>query len=298
MRLLWLLVISALFAAPAAAAPNVLVSIKPLHSIVAAVMEGVGEPALLLNGAASPHSYALKPSDARKIAQADVIFWTGPSVETFLETPLANLASRARVVALANAPGVMRLQARAGGVWEGDEDANGAEAIDGHVWLDPRNAIAMARDVARTLAAVDAAHAPLYSANAERFAIGSMRLDAQLAGELAVLHGRPYLVFHDAFHYFENRYGLSPAGAVTVASDRPPGVRRIETLRARIKAAGPICLFSTPQFSPRLVSALTQGSAAKTAELDDLGADLVPGPKLYEALLTRVAGALRACMLP
>jgi zinc transport system substrate-binding protein len=162
--------------------------------------------------------------------------------------------------------------------------------------LDPRNAIAMAGAIARTLAAADASHAELYRANSEAFAQRVMRLDAELARSLAPVRGRPYLLFHDAFHYFEARYGLSPMGAVTVASDRPPGVRRVEILRARIKVAGAICVFSTPQFSPRLLPALTEGSAARSAVLDDLGADIPAGPRLYEALLARIAESLRSCL--
>jgi zinc transport system substrate-binding protein len=280
------------------AAPQVLASIKPLHSIVAAVMQGAGTPGLLLTGAASPHSYALKPSDARKIARAQVIFWAGPAIETFLQTPLTNLGHQARIVALADAPGVVRLPARKGGLWEGDADEDTSAGIDGHVWLDPGNAIAMAQTIARTIAAVDPAHAQLYAANAAAFAQAVKRLDRELAASLTPLHGRPYLVFHDAFHYFEAHYGLSPAGAVTAASDRPPGTRRVEDLRARIKRSGPICVFSSPQFSPRLVSALIEGSAARPGILDDLGADIPPGPGLYATLLSRIAGSLRSCLTP
>jgi zinc transport system substrate-binding protein len=259
-------------------------------------MEGAGTPELLLTGAASPHSYALKPSDARKIARADMIFWTGPVLETFLATPLATLGRRARVVALSDAEGVTRLPARKGGVWEADEDDDSLGGIDGHVWLDPRNAIAMAGDVARLLGAADPSHAKLYAANSQAFVARVMRLDAQLSRELEPIRPSPYLLFHDAFHYFEARYGLSPMGAVTVASDRPPGVRRVEILRARIKAAGAICVFSTPQFSPRLLPALIQGSAARSAVLDDLGADIPAGPELYEALLVRISEQLRSCL--
>jgi zinc transport system substrate-binding protein len=280
------------------AAPQVLASIKPLHSIVAAVMQGAGTPGLLLTGAASPHSYALKPSDARKIARAQVIFWAGPAIETFLQTPLTNLGHQARIVALADAPGVVRLPARKGGLWEGDADEDTSAGIDGHVWLDPGNAIAMAQTIARTIAAVDPAHAQLYAANAAAFAQAVKRPDRDLAASLTPLHGRPYLVFHDAFHYFEAHYGLSPAGAITVASDRPPGTRRVEDLRARIKRSGPICVFSSPQFSPRLVSALIEGSAARPGILDDLGADIPPGPGLYATLLSRIAGSLRSCLTP
>jgi zinc transport system substrate-binding protein len=300
MRLAMIALFFGLFSASAyaAPAPDVLVSIKPLHSIVAAVMQGVATPELLLTGAASPHSYALKPSDARKIARARVIFWTGPVLETFLVTPLANLGRQARVVALLDAEGVTRLTARKGGVWEADEDDDHAGGIDGHIWLDPRNAIAMAGTIARTLAIADPSHAALFTANSEAFAQRVMRLDAELTRSLAPIRATPYLLFHDAFHYFEARYGLSPMGAVTVAADRPPGVRRVEMLRARIKGAGAICVFSTPQFSPRLLPALTEGSAARSAVLDDLGADILQGPGLYEALLARIAGSLRSCLTP
>ena len=125
-----------------------------------------------------------------------------------------------------------------------------------------------------------------------------MRLDTQLARNLKPAGATSYLLFHDAFHYFEAHYGLSPMGAVTVASDRPPGVRRVEILRARIKAAGAICVFSTPQFSPRLLPTLTEGSAARSAVLDDFGADIPPGPRLYEALLARIAQSLQSCLTP
>jgi zinc transport system substrate-binding protein len=296
-RLIVLLVLLFAGTAQAAPAPRVLVSIKPLHAIVAAVMGDAGAPELLLTGAASPHSYALKPSDARKLAGASIVFWAGPELETFLETPIRNLAPRARVVALAQAQGVTRLAARRGGLWEADPD-EGRGGIDGHVWLDPLNAMAMARAAARTLSEADPARAGRYAANAEAFAARVARLDGALKQRLEPVRNRPYIVFHDAFHYFEAHYGLASVGAVTVASERPPGTRRIEELRARIKAARALCVLTTPQFPPRIVNALTEGTSARTAALDDMGADIPAGPGLYDVLLTRIAGALTACLAP
>lgn len=303
MRIISVALIAFLLALPVQAAqppPKVLVSIKPIHSIVAAVMGNAGEPGLLLSGNASPHSYALKPSDARKIAGADVIFWVGPVLETFLERPFATLAPHARIVALADAEGVLRVPARSGGLWEGDADHNPDPLvnIDGHDWLDPRNAAAMAHTVAHTLGAIDRSRAKLYEANAAAFEARMQRLDNELARMLSPVRSRPYIVFHDAFHYFELRYGLSPAGAVTVAADRPVGARRIETLRRKIKQTQAICVFSTPQYPPKLVNALTEGSSARIGVLDDLGADIAPGPALYETLMRRLAGALVACLTP
>lgn len=297
MRFLTLVVALMLAAGGANAAPRVLASIKPVHSIAAAVMEGTGAPELLIAGAASPHSYALKPSDAQKIARADVVFWIGPQMETFLQTPLKNLAPRARIVALMDADNVTRLEARSGGLWDPDADDHSAHSgMDGHVWLNPANAIAMARAVAKTLGAADPANAARYTANAESFTAATRTLDDAIHVRLAGVRARPYIVFHDAYRYFEAHYGLSPVGAVTVASERPPGARRVAEIRARIREWNAICVFTTPQFSPPLVAALTEGSSARTGALDDVGADIPAGSGFYGALLTRIADSMSACL--
>jgi zinc transport system substrate-binding protein len=273
----------------------VLVSIKPIHSIVSAVMGDTGAPELLLSGAASPHSYALKPSDAQKIAHSDIVFWIGPQLENFLGRPLANLAPRARAVALIEAPGVTVRPTRKGGVWDADSD-EGETGVDGHIWLDPDNAIAIAKAAAAALGSADPESAGVYAANAETFAARLTTLDAELRKRLAPVRARPYIVFHDAYRYFEDHYGLKPLGSVTVTSDRPPGTRRIEQIHARIKAAEVACVFSTAQFSPRLVAALTASTHVKTTPLDDLGARLRPGPRAYESLLADITGTLVSCL--
>jgi zinc transport system substrate-binding protein len=261
-------------------------------------MEGAGAPELLVAGAASPHSYALKPSAAAKIARAKLIFWIGPELETFLAAPLARTGAAARVVALGGAMGVLRLPAREGGLWEAhDHDHAGGDA-DPHLWLDPRNGAAMAHAMAEALAAEDPARAALYRRNAERFAARMQALDAELARILAPVKTRPYIVLHDAYHYFEDRYGLMPAGAVTVAADRPVGVKRVMEIRARLREARIPCVFAPPQFSPKLVTALTEGVALRRGTLDDLGATLQAGPELYEKLLRQMAADAAACLAP
>jgi zinc transport system substrate-binding protein len=280
-------------------APKVVTSIKPVHAIAAAVMAGASAPGLLAV-AGSPHSYALKPSDARKLADADVIFWIGPELETFLARPLAN--SRARSVPVGRAAGIRRLPAREGGVWEDahDDHADGHDLaggpVDPHLWLDPRNAIVIARAMAGTLGAIDPSRAALYRGNADAFAARVTRLDAELAGRLGPVKNRPYIVLHDAYHYFEDRYGLSPAGAVTVAADRPVGARRLETIRARIRSAAVTCVVTPPQVTPRLLAAITQGTPVRVAAIDDLGADIPAGPALYETLLRRMGEGFAACL--
>lgn len=291
--------VSLIQASAAETAPRVVASIKPVHAIASAVMAGMGTPELLLPGGSSPHSYALKPSDARKLAAADAVFWIGPDLETVLLAPLRTLARDARIVALASAPNVVRLQARRGGTWESDEHAHDAGgASDGHVWLDPRNGAAMASAIAETLAAIDPANGARYRQNEAAFRQRMTAIDAELAGKLAGLKNRPYIVFHDAYQYFEARYGLSPVGAVAVAADRPVGPRRVSELRDRLKNAGVVCAFATPEFPPRLFTALTNGTAVRTQSLDDLGADIPPGPLLYETLLTRMGDAVAQCLRP
>jgi zinc transport system substrate-binding protein len=282
-----------------AAAPAVVASIKPVHSLVAAVMEGVGAPGLIVRGAGSPHTYSMRPSDARALSEARVVFWVGPVLEFFLRGPLRALAGKARIVALADAPGIALLPQRAGGAWAPDEDEpHGQGTYNAHVWLDPHNAQAMVAAIAATLEAADPAHAAAYRANAEREQARLAALDAELARELAPLHDRPYLVFHDAYAYLEARYGLAAVGSITVSPEQTPGVRRVRELRARIRQAGVVCVFSEPEFQPHLVQTLLEGSGARAGVLDPLGAALPDGAELYFTLLRGLARSLRDCLAP
>ena len=291
---LFRLILVLLAAMPAAAAPTVLATLKPVHALVAGVMEGAGTPDLLIGGALSEHSYALKPSDARKIRNASMIFEIGPDMETYLSGALAGASGR--VVVLENAPGVKRQPARHGGLW-GDDSDHVHGPSDPHVWLDPANAIAFTRAIAGALVQADPTHAGLYRANADRQVARLTALDREIAATLAPIKDRPYLVFHDAYHYFEARYGLKPAGAVTVARDRPVGARRIADLHRQIASGQIICLFREPQFPPKLIEALDADTKAKIGVLDPLGADLQPGPRLYDQLLRNLAQSLSQCLM-
>jgi zinc transport system substrate-binding protein len=291
-------VLTMLWMVPAEAAPRVLVTIKPIHSLVASVMEGVATPGLLIAGAASEHGYALKPSDAGKIAGAALVFWVGPDLETYLIGPLDALAPHATRVALEHAAGVHLLPGRSGGLWgtRGESDEQGG--VDPHIWLDPKNAIAMTAAIADVLSRADPPDAARYAANARRTIADLGALDARLRAELAPLRTSRYIVFHDAYQYFEKTYGLEPLGAVTVAPDRPVGPRRIATLHDAVVSGRAVCVFSEPQFTPDLIGTLREGTPARTGVLDPLGAQIVPGPKLYDAVLSNLGDALRRCLLP
>jgi zinc transport system substrate-binding protein len=291
------LVTFVLLTAPAkAAVPDVLASIKPVHSLVAAVMKNVGTPDLLIGGAASEHSYVLKPSDAEKVANAKVVFWIGPHLETFLKSPLANLAPDAQVVALEHVPGLTLIAARPGGLWGARQSRATNADINPHIWLNPANAVAMVRAIAATLEKTDPPHATLYAANAREEISRLQDLDRRIATELAPIRDRPYIVFHDAYAYFDARYGLSPIAAVTVEPDRPVSPRRIAELRAAIEAGKARCIFREPQFPPALIETLAAGTQIRIGVLDPLGAELPAGPNLYPQLLRRMAGSLKDCL--
>jgi zinc transport system substrate-binding protein len=283
-----------------AAAPDVVVSIKPIHSLVAGVMAGVGEPQLIVSGGSSPHVYSLRPSDARKLDGAQLVFWVGPILEGFLEKPLTSLAGKAEIVELDYAPGVALLPARHGGDWEadGDEHAHAASAAeqDGHLWLDPENAKAIVRLAEAKIAALDPANAPRYASNAAALAQRLDALDARLRQRLAPVRGRPFVVFHDAYQYLERRYGLKAIGSITVSPEHLPGAQRIQAIHAKVAALGAACVFSEPQFEPRLVGTVIEGTHARTGVLDPEGASLHAGPELYFTLVDDLADALVTCL--
>jgi zinc transport system substrate-binding protein len=283
-----------------AAAPDVVVSIKPIHSLVAGVMAGVGEPQLIVSGGSSPHVYSLRPSDARKLERAHLVFWVGPILDGFLEKPLTSLAGKAEIVELDHAPGVALLPARHGGDWEADEDehAHAASATeqDGHLWLDPANAKAIVQLAEVKLAALDPANAARYAGNAAALTQRLDALDAGLRQRLAPLEGRPFVVFHDAYQYLERRYGLRAIGSITVSPEHLPGAQRIQAIHGKVAALGAACVFSEPQFEPRLVQTVIEGTDARTAVLDPEGASLHAGAELYFTLMDGLADGLVTCL--
>jgi zinc transport system substrate-binding protein len=287
-------------AGPAAAEPpKVVVSIKPLHSLVAAVMDGVGMPELLVKTSADPHSYTLKPSEARALSAAKLVVWAGPGVETFLEKPLAALAGKAKVVQLDRERGLQLMKARAGGLWEGEEAARGDKhgEIDGHVWLDPDNAAGIVRAVLRELSQIDKDNAAKFAANAEALFAALKRLDVELKQQLAPVKARRFIVAHDSIQYFEKRYGLAAAGSIAISPDRPPSARRLYDVRARIVRDRVVCVFGEPQMPDTLVKTAIEGTKARAGTIDTDGGLGVPeGKDAYFVIMRNIAGALAGCL--
>ncbi len=344
-------------ATPAAAEDvRVVATIKPIHSIVSAVMEGVGEPHLIMRGAASPHDFSLRPSDAGRLQDAHVVFLVDDALETSLADPIAALADDAHVVPLADAHGLIHRPLREGGHFEvhdhadhdghpaapahdddpdehhgdrdthrdhegagdgdthrdhadrdthhGDRDTHGNHApdhdgpMDMHVWLDPVNAAAMAHAVAAALGATDPTNAAAYEANATTFADRLDELVERIAADIAHLRGKPFIVFHDAYRHFEERFGLTAAGSAVVSADRSPGARRISELREKVAELGVGCVLAEPQFDGRVVEVIIEGSDARAGSVDPLGATLDSGPELYFTLIGEMAASFNACLSP
>ena len=307
-------------AVPAAASDSaaVVASIKPVHSIVSAVMLGVGEPQLLIQGASSPHTFSLRPSDAAVLEEASVIFWIGESLEATLVGPISTLAQQARVVTLSEAADLVRRPLREGGAFEGhahhdgdhdpqhdsardhdhDPVAHDETEFDMHVWLDPHNAGVMARTIADVLADVDPANAATYANNAEKMVRRLDALGEYIDALVAPARGQPFVMFHDAYRYFEDRFGLAAIGSVVVSLEQAPGVRRIRDLRKMVRELGVVCVFAEPQFQPRLVTTVVENTPARVGTLDPLGAGIESGPELYFTLLRNMAESFADCLTP
>jgi zinc transport system substrate-binding protein len=298
-RLLPLLLLS-LFSLSTRAEVQVLTSIKPLQLIAAAVQEGVDSPDVLLPPGASPHHFALRPSDVRQVQNVDLLYWVGPDLEGFLPRVL-DVRDRPSV-AVQELPG---MTLRHFGQNESGEDEHHDEhghddhdhdhrpgSLDAHLWLLPANARVIAAKMAADLAVADPANAARYQANLAAFEQRLDALDARLKARLAPLAGKPFFVFHQAFDYFESGYGLQHAGVFTAASEVQPGARHVAAMRERLKAAGPACVFSEPPLRPRLADTLSAGLPVKLAELDALGAEA----QSYEQLLDDLAGQLAGCL--
>jgi zinc transport system substrate-binding protein len=269
--------------ADAGAAPPVVVTLKPIHSLVAAVMQGVGAPALLIDGNANPHDYAMRPSDARLLASARLIVMVGPGMENFLDQPLKTLAAKATVVTLARNPNMDLPPVEGGG-------------RDLHLWLDPENAKHIVESVSFALNEVDPAHGYEYARNAARENDRLAELDRDLRRALAPVRGRPFAVYHDAFRGFARRYDLNVIGFLVRGAEKAPGAQSLAALRDKMAATGARCLFTEPQFEPAEAQALARATGARLGELDDLGARLPPGPDMYHALMREIASALLDCL--
>jgi zinc transport system substrate-binding protein len=293
-RLLLLLLLLPL---PALAGPpKVVADIPPVHSLVARVMQGVGAPALLLAPGASPHGYAMRPSEAALLQEAEVVFWVGPALTPWLERAVGALG-RAEAVSLLAAEGTVHRAWREGAVFGGHDDHDHGDGDDDpHAWLDPENGKAWLAAIAATLAAADPANAGVYHANAQEGAVEIDRASARIRDLLAPLRGAVFVVYHDGFHHFEHRFGFEAAGAVTGGDASAPSAARIDRLRTLLAGAEGACVFAEPRIPERALWPVTEGLEVGMGALDALGVAITPGPALYPALIEGIAASLAECL--
>ena len=288
---------------------KVVTSIKPIHSLASLLMDGIGAPKLIVDGSNSPHNFTLKPSHAKMLQNADLVFWVGEDVETFLEKPLGAVATKAKKIELMEISQIKKLKFREKNIFEGHHDDHGEKKHDDHgekkhddhahgehdphIWLDPLNAKVILNVMAKNMKMMDKKNSSKYDANLKK---ANTKIDS-LVSEINknINKNAKYVVFHDAYQYFEKRFGLKTLGALTVNTDVLPGAEQLKDIRKVIKKENAKCIFSEPQFNPKIIKAIAKDTNITTGVLDPLGADIKNNKNLYFKLLKNLSSSLRKC---
>ena len=333
---IFIILVSFFFSFSAKAEVNVVTTIKPLHSLVSSVMKGIGEPSLIIEGTNNPHTFVFKPSHAKMIEEADIIFWIGEDLEAFMEKPLDSLAEKAQVISFMELSSIEKLKFREKNIFDDhdghedeheghededdhghkyddhdddhdghedeheghDDDHNDAHAhahgeFDAHIWLDPFNAKKMVLEIAHELSDLDPNNKVKYENNANA-TIKS--LDELVDSNKKILSKDiSYVVFHDAYQYFEKRFGVIPAGALTLNPDVLPGAKQIADIQDVINDKGIKCIFSEPQYNPKIIETIGNDMKISTGVMDPLGAYIDAGPSMYSDLINGIANSIKDC---
>ena len=303
------------FITSAKADVKVVTSIKPIHSLVSYVMDGVGTPDLIVDGFNSPHNFQLKPSHAKMLENADIIFWIGEGLENFLEKPLDSISKNAKKVELMEIKGINKLEFREKNIFaehdhdehEHEEDGHKEEEHDDHdghddhghgehdphIWLDPQNAKVMVKLITKELSELDSKNAPTYKKNSEKALSDLDKLIKEVKKDTN--KDLRFVVFHDAYHYYEDRFGINLLGALTVNPDVLPGAEQLAEIREVIEHEKVNCIFSEPQFNPDIIKSIAKDTGVKTGVLDPLGANLDKGKNLYFDLIKNISSSFKGC---
>ena len=320
------------FFTPANAELKVVTSIKPIHSLASYLMDGIGKPELIVDGYASPHGFSMKPSHAKMLQNADLIFWVGEDLENFLEKPLKSIAKKAEKIELIEIKGLNVLKFRERNIFDehdhddhahddhgkkeddhddhdhddhgkkeehddhDDHDGHEGHAhgeFDPHIWLDTMNAKAMLNEMAEHLIENDPKNEAKYKSNLDKALKDIDKLTIEVMTELN--NSVSSIVFHDAYQYFEERFNVKVLGAFTVNTDVMPGAEQLAEIREIIEHDKVACVFSEPQFNPDIINAVAKDMKIKTGVLDPLGATLDPGKDLYFNLIRNMSASFKGC---
>ncbi len=306
------------FFVPANADIKVVASIKPIHSLASYLMNGVAKPDLIVDGYASPHGFAMKPSHAKMLQNADLIFWVGEDVESFLEKPLGSIAKKAEKIELMQIKGLQVLKFRERNIFD-DHDDHGHDdhdkkedhdshakkedhddherhahgEFDPHIWLDPTNAKVILNEMVEHLIENDPKNEAKYKSNLDEALKDIDKLTIDVMTELS--NSVSSIVFHDAYQYFEKRFNVNILGAFTVNTDVMPGAEQLAEIREIIEHDKVACVFSEPQFNPDIIKAVAKDMNIKTGVIDPLGATLNPGKDLYFSLIKNMSASFKGC---
>ena len=309
---------------------KVVTSIKPIHSLASYVMDGVGKPDVIVDGYNSPHGFSLKPSHAKMLENADLVIWIGEDLEAFLEKPLDTIAKKAKNIEVMDLKGIKKLKFREKNIFEGHDDhghdehkehghdehkdehkehehdehkdehkehdgheGHGHGEHDPHVWLDPMNAKVIVKEITKQLVQLDSKNSAAYKANSKKALADIDKLTKNIKKDLS--KDLRFVVFHDAYQYFEKRFGIQILGALTVNTDVMPGAEQLSEIREVIEHEKVNCIFSEPQFNPSIIKSIAKDTKVKTGILDPLGAKLDKGKNLYFDLLNNMASSFKGC---
>lgn len=304
--------------AAAAESPRVVTTIAPLHSLVQNVLGDEGAASLLINGSNSPHGFQLKPSVLQAINKADVVFYMGNSLESFMPKVIKSGEIQGRLVSILSHDELHLLKTREGGIWAAHDHGSHEEhadhkdehkhehkhehehdgEYDPHAWLVPENAIAMVAVIEEVLSEVYPERASIFAKNAANTVKKLQALDLEIQAQVAPIKSRPFIVLHDAYQYFGSHYDLASVGSVQVQAGQPVSVKRVQALREIVAERGAVCLFREPQFTDRVLSIIQEGSPVRIGTLDPLGSEIMPGADLYFQLMRRLADNLTECLQP
>ena len=297
---------------------KVVTSIKPIHSLASYVMDGVGKPDVIVDGYNSPHGFSLKPSHAKMLENADLVIWVGEDLEAFLEKPLNTIAKKAKNIEVMDLKGIKKLEFREKNIFEGHDDHGHDEhkdehkehghdehkekdaheghhhgEHDPHVWLDPMNAKVIIKEITKQLVQLDSKNSAAYKANSKKALADIDKLTKAIKKDLN--KDLRFVVFHDAYQYFEKRFNIQVLGALTVNTDVMPGAEQLSEIREVIEHEKVNCIVSEPQFNPSIIKSIAKDTKVKTGILDPLGAKLDKGKNLYFDLLNDMASSFKGC---
>ena len=283
---------------------KVVTTIKPIHSLVAGVMDGLGSPSLIVDGSNSPHNFSLKPSHAKMIEDAEIIFWVGEDLETFMIKPLESIANNATKVSFMDLDSIIKLKFKEENILEvegydddhDDHDDHYKHAdgeFDAHIWLDPKNAIEIVNEIAKTLSLKDPNKKNVYYSNAEKLNHSLNELIEKI--NLSINKNARFIVFHDAYQYFEKRFDVSSAGALILNEEALPSAKKVSEIHKIIKKQNINCIISEPQFNPNIIKSIAQDSSILTGSFDPLGSSFDTNKNLYFEMILSLSNSLKDC---